>query len=161
MDKISLKLLTQIILFTLLITYVADKLVFYSYNYLSDQVKSGQSIGKLNQFLSIKDSVDFIVFGNSRANHHINPLIFHKNSFNMGVNATGIAYFGSLINTLNKDKNQLIVVHLDTKDFFDKNYDGSDIRALKSKFKRNSNITQTLKKSGHISPLNYNRKFLS
>ena len=165
MDKISLKLLTRIFLFTLLISYSVDKFVFFSLNYISDQVMTGQAIGKLNQFLSVKDSVNFIVFGNSRANNHINPTLFHKNSFNMGVNGTEIAYYSSFIrqpkippqgiNTLDKDTNQLIVVHLDTNDLFDVDYDGSDIRGLKAKFKRNNNITNALKRSGHLSPLHY------
>jgi hypothetical protein len=114
---------------------------------------TGQTIGKLNQFLSIKDKTDFLVFGNSRANHHIDVDLFSENGYNIGVDGVGIAYNSTLINTLREDKKQLIIVHIDTKNFFDLNYDGSDIRGLKTKYHRNDKISQSLKKSKKLSVL--------
>lgn len=154
MNREALKLFTRIILFTIIISYTLDKLVFFSLNTLSDKVMSGQSIGKLNQFLTVKDSMNFIVFGNSRANHHIDPTLFDVKGFNIGVDGTSIAYSSVLISTLQKNKNQNILVHLDTKDFLKKEYDGSDILALKTKYKRNDNISRALLKSGKLSALN-------
>ncbi len=114
---------------------------------------TGQAIGKLNQFLSIKDSADFLVFGNSRANHHIDINIFSDNGFNNGVDGTGIAYNSTLLNTLDKVKKQVVIFHIDTENFFDADYDGSDIRALKAKYNRDENISDALSKSGQLSAL--------
>ncbi|WP_179353745.1 hypothetical protein [Winogradskyella vidalii] len=112
---------------------------------------TGQAIGKLNHFLALKDNTDFLVFGNSRANRHINVDLFSKNSFNMGVDCVDIAYNSTLINTLPETKKQLILVHIDTKNFFDINYDGADIRGLKTKYQRDNKITKALHKSKQLS----------
>ncbi|MAX70193.1 MAG: hypothetical protein CMC76_03695, partial [Flavobacteriaceae bacterium] len=70
MESKTLKKLLTIVLLTITISYALDKLIFFGLNKISDNVMSGQAIGKTNQFLSVKDTTDFIVFGNSRANHH-------------------------------------------------------------------------------------------
>ena len=153
MNSEILKKLLKIIALVLLISYGLDKLVFFSLNKISDKVMTGQAIGKLNQFLSLKDDADFLVFGNSRANRHIDVDLFSDNGYNMGIDGIGIAYNSTLINTLKEDKKQLILVHVDTKNFFDIDYDGSDIRGLKTKYHRDSKITEALNNSGKLSVL--------
>ena len=153
MDSKTLKKLLKVVLLTIAISYALDKLVFFGLNSISDKVMTGQAIGKLNHFLSIKDSKDLLIFGNSRANHHIDVDLLSNNGYNMGVDATGIAYTSTLINTLNKETKQQIIVHIDTKNFFDDSYDGTDIRGLKTKFNRNEDITEALNNSGQISVL--------
>ncbi len=148
-----IKKLLYIIVLIIFISYGLDKIVFFSLNKISDKVLSGQAIGKLNQFLSKKENADFIVFGSSRANHHIDVDKFSTNGFNIGVDGTGIAYSSTLINTLPINKQQLVIVHMDINNFFGEYYDGSDIRALKSKYHRDFEITQALEKSGQISVL--------
>jgi hypothetical protein len=155
MDTKTIKNFLKIVLLVLAISYFIDKLVFFSLNKISDKVMTGQAVGKLNHFLSVKDSVDFIVFGNSRANHHIVVDMFSANGYNMGVDGTGIAYSSTLINTLPKDKKQLILVHIDTNNFFDSIYDGEDIRGLKTKYQRNNIITTALNKSRQLSSLQH------
>lgn len=147
------KKLIKFVLLILLISYGLDKLVFFSLNKISDEVMTGQAIGKLNHFLSIKDNTDFLVFGNSRANRHIDVDLFNNNAYNMGVDGVGIAYNSTLIHTLNEDKMQLVLVHIDTKNFFNNDYDGSDVNALKAKYHRNSDITMVLDSSNQISVL--------
>jgi len=141
----------RIMALIVVISYVLDKIVFYTFNKISDKVMTGQAIGKLNHFLSKKDSVDFIVFGNSRANRHIDVRVLNSNSFNMGMDGVGIAYNSALIGTLRNTHKQVVVVHIDTKNFFDNDYDGSDITSLKTKYKRNASITKVLEESGQLS----------
>ncbi|WP_299122838.1 hypothetical protein [uncultured Winogradskyella sp.] len=153
MNKEITKKFLKIVVLTLLISYGLDKLVFFSLNKISDKVMTGQSIGKLNQFLSVKDTTAFLVFGNSRANRHIDvDMVGHK-GYNMGIDGTGIAYNSALINTLTENKKQFILVHIDTKNFFDTDYEGADIRGLKTKYQRDTNITTALEKSGQLSVL--------
>jgi hypothetical protein len=164
MNSEIIKKLIKIVVLILLISYGLDKLVFLGLNKISDKVMTGQAIGKLNHFLSLKDTTDFLVFGNSRANHHINVNLFNDNSYNMGIDGIGIAYNSTLINTLQIEKKQFILIHIDTKNFFDTEYNGSDIGGLKTKYKRNPKITKALDNSGQLSDLqhfyysmNYNR----
>ncbi|MBF8149581.1 SGNH/GDSL hydrolase family protein [Winogradskyella sp. F6397] len=147
------KKIIQIIVLTLVISYGLDKLVFFSLNKVSDKVMTGQAIGKLNHFLSLKDSTNLLVFGNSRANRHIDVAMLSKNGFNMGIDGIGVAYNSTLINTLNKDLKQIVLVHIDTKNFFDNDYTGSDVNALKTKFHRNPIITKVLDSTSQLSTL--------
>jgi len=165
MDSKTLKKLLKVVVLTVIISYALDKVAFYGLNKLSDKVMTGQAIGKLNQFLSVKDSVDIIVFGNSRANHHIDIDLLGKSGYNIGMDGSGIGNSSTLINSLSKNKEQLVIVHIDTKNFFDQDYKGSDIGGLKTKFKRNTIITKALRESNQISYLqniyhsiNYNGK---
>ncbi|TYA71877.1 hypothetical protein [Seonamhaeicola marinus] len=79
----------------------------------------------------MKDSVNLLVFGSSRANHHINTELIDSLSFNMGVNGTRLGYSSVLISTLKK-KNQTILVHVDPNILFSENYEAKDILSLKN-----------------------------
>jgi hypothetical protein len=167
MGEKNINQIIKLVVLVIIISYSIDKVIFFALNIISDKVMTGQSIGKINQYFAIKDTTDLLVFGNSRANHHIDVNQFNKNSYNIGIDGTGIAYSSTLISCLPRDKNQVVIIHVDTKDLFDPNYEGSDIKSLKIKFNRVDKITDALKASGQISVLqyfyysiNYNRKII-
>lgn len=153
MNPKTLNKLLKIVAITIVISFTIDKVVFFALNKVSDEVMTGQAVGKLNHFLSVKDTSDFLVFGNSRANRHIDVDLLAQNGFNIGIDGTGIAYISTLINTLDKTKEQFVLVHIDTKDFFKKGYNAKDIKALRIKYHRDEQITKALKESGHASIL--------
>lgn len=144
MNANRLKYLIKTLLLFLLISYVIDKIVFFALNRISDQVYSGQSIGKLNHYLKIKDDLDLIVFGSSRSNHSIDPHLISENSFNMGMDGTLVSYSLSLIKLLPKNKSQVVLLHIDPNRFFDINYDGNDIGSLLTKYNRNILIKEDI-----------------
>ncbi|MBO0340526.1 hypothetical protein [Flagellimonas profundi] len=147
MDRKKTIYVFKIIISFLLISFIADKAVYLLFNKISDDVYSGQSIGKLNQYLKTKNDFDFIVFGSSRANHHVNPNKISNNCYNMGVDGTMIAYSHSLI-TLLPQKKQTILLHIDPSNVFSNSYLGEDIKALKSKYNRNSIVTKNIDQLG-------------
>ena len=51
METKTLKQLLKLIALILVLSYTIDKVAFFSLNAISDNVMSGQAIGKLNQFL--------------------------------------------------------------------------------------------------------------
>lgn len=146
MSKANIKYVIKIFVFFLLISFVTDKVIYVILNRISDQVFTGQSIGKLNQYLQIKDNLDFVVFGSSRANHNINPTTITKNSFNMGVDGTLIAFSTALIKLLPQDKKQLVLLHVDPNNALSKEYNGNDIDALLTKYNRNNVIKNEINK---------------
>lgn len=140
MDKQQLKKMIKLILYILVISYVIDKIVFLSISKISDHVYSGQAIGKLNQYLELKDSVDLMVFGSSRANHHINVSMLSSSSFNMGMDGMFIAHNAALIKLLPQEKKQTIILHFDPNDAYNKAYTGDEIKSLMVKYHRNDII---------------------
>lgn len=137
--KKSLKLLIILVL----VFIATDRLCFVALKQLDKNVYSGQSVGKINQFLQLKDSVDLLVFGSSRANHHIDPKLLSPKSYNMGVDATRIGYSATLISTLNR-KHQTILVHIDPHVLFDSAYKGNDVLGLINSTHKDDNIKTSL-----------------
>jgi len=135
----SVKYLFKTILLTLVFSFLLDKVAFFVLNNMSDKVYTGQSIGKLNHYIKIKDSLDFLVFGSSRSNHSIDPSVITPKSFNMGMDGTKIAYASTLVKLLS-DNEQVVLVHIDTENAFNKEYRGKDILDLSKKYHRNEII---------------------
>lgn len=154
MKKSSLIYVIKLLFFIMLAAFVLDKLVFTGLSLLNEQVFTGQSGGKVNQFLKEKDDLDFIVFGSSRANHHINNEIIVKNSFNMGLDGTKIAFSSTLIKTLPKNKKQTILLHISPQLAFKKDYKGEDIASLSKYYHVNDIIKSEMNQLGQNNLLN-------
>ncbi|QDO92622.1 hypothetical protein FNB79_01030 [Formosa sediminum] len=148
MNRENFIYLVKVTFLILVVAFVIDKAVFLALNKISDNVYSGHSIGKLNQYLKVKDTIDYVVFGSSRANHNIDPSLISKNSFNIGMDGAKIAYSSVLIQLLPKDKGQTVLLHIDPNYAFDKDYDGADIAALISKYNRDGDIRREIDKLG-------------
>ncbi len=167
MDKISIKHSIKTLVLFIIISFVADKVVFFTLNKISDEVYSGQSIGKLNHYLKIKDDLDFIVFGSSRANHNIDPNEVSENSFNMGVDGSKLSFSSAMIKVLPSKREQVVLLHIEPENVFSTTYDGGDIKSLLVKYNRNEIIASEIDKLDHNSilqrfywSLSYNGKVL-
>lgn len=144
MDKSAFIYVFKTVVLFLILSFFTDKGVFILLNKISDEVYSGQSIGKLNQYLKLKDDLDFVIYGSSRANHNIDPGVLGEKGFNMGMDGSKLAYGATLIKVLPQNKKQLVLLHLDPENFFSKDYAGEDIKVLKTKYNRNSIITSKI-----------------
>lgn len=146
MDKKSKIYFLKVFLYVLAFSFVLDKLVFFSLNVISDNVKTGLGIGKLNHYLTFADKSDILIFGSSRANHHVDPIAITNNGYNMGMDGSQIAYAAALIKSLPKEKKQTILLHIGASNFVQKDYDGSDLKALHTKYIRNKKIREEIDK---------------
>ncbi len=158
----------KITILILISVFTIDKILYFSIKSIEKEVLTGNGVGKVNHFLKVKDTTQFLVFGSSRANHHIEPLIFGNSSFNMGSGGTNIAYSNALIHTLPKNRKQIILLQFDIDYFFEKNYKGEDIKNLSVKYHQNKiikNKIDDIQMNNHFSNiiwcLNYNGKLLS
>ncbi len=128
------------LLFLLTVVFIlSDRVIFFGLQKLDQQVFAGQSVGKANHFFKIKDSVDLLVFGSSRANRHVVNKVLDSSSFNMGVDGTNLGYCTALISTLERRK-QTILVHIDPDKLYSLKYHGEDILNLINHFKREDKI---------------------
>lgn len=123
--------------------FVTDWIVSKGIETIEKKVYTGQSVGKVNQFMSVKDSVDLIVFGSSRASHHVDVKTLNKNSYNMGVDGTRIGYCATLVSSLKK-KEQVVMVHIDPITLFGNNYEGEDVLGLLHLSSRNKDIKNVI-----------------
>lgn len=126
--------------------FLVDRGVYFGLHTIEEKVTTGQSVGKVNYFNTIKDSVDNLVFGSSRAVHHVNTNYFKSSVFNMGADGTKIGYAAGLISTLKK-KNQTILVHIDHNTLFSKTYKGGDMLSLINETRDNEELKRFLKEN--------------
>lgn len=133
----------KLFLILVLLFFVTDRLVYIGIRSLDEKVFSGQSGGKVNHFLSLKDSVNLLVFGSSRAFHHVDTKALDSLSYNMGADGTRIGYSAALISSLDK-QNQTILVHIDPVSIYNPEYVGKDILGLLNIARRNENVNDFL-----------------
>lgn len=145
----------KLIVIILLLTYGIDKIVYIVLNTISDKVMTGQSIGKLNQFLSQKDTLTLISFGTSRSNHHIDVRQLNASSYNMGMDGSAIAYAATLIQTLPEDKAQIVILNIDPNKVFIDDYEPTDIKGLITKYNRNETIKLSIDEAQQNNSLQY------
>ena len=124
--------------------FVTDRLVCTGIRSIDKKVLTGQSGGKVNQFLSLKDSVNILVFGSSRASHHVDTKVLDTFSYNMGVDGTRVGYSAALISSLSK-KEQIVLVHIDPSAIYNPEYSGDDILGLLNVSGRNKNISNFIR----------------
>ena len=144
MNNITFKLFVKTIISFLIISFAVDKLIYLSISQMDKKVLSGVKVGKVNHYLSIKDTTGLIVYGSSRATRHLNTS--KMNGFNIGMDKKKIAFSATLIKLLPKNHKQTVVLHLDTDNFFNENYDGSDIKSLSNLIYRNEIVNKEFKK---------------
>ena len=134
MTKDQIIYIIKVLAFIIVLSFIVDKVVYYTVTKISNTVYSGQAVGKLNQYLHIKDTTKTIVFGSSRANHHIDIRKLTASSYNIGIDGKFVAYSAILIKLLPKDKHQNILLHLDPNVGFRPTYSREEIKSLMVKF---------------------------
>jgi hypothetical protein len=134
----------RLFIILVLLFFAADRLVYTLIRQIDENVFTGQSGGKVNQFLSLKDSVTTLVFGSSRALHHVDTKQIDSNSYNIGVDGTRIGYSAALISSLHK-KEQNILVHIDPSAIYNIDYNADDMLGLLNVAKRNKEIGDFIK----------------
>ena len=166
MTSLQLKSILKILLSIFILSFVGDKVVFFALNTLNDKVLTGQVVGKLNQYIKVKDSVNLLVLGSSRANHTIDNIQLDSNSFNMGMDGCSIAYITTLIKLLS-NKPQTLLIQIDAPCTYDPTYQGEDIQALNLLYNKNDIVKEEFKKLKLSNPfqdvywsISYNSKLL-
>ncbi|MCB0480482.1 MAG: hypothetical protein KDC83_03575 [Flavobacteriales bacterium] len=155
MSKIQFRKILSLLSITLLSIFILDKLAYLALNSIGNQVMSGESMGKINHYLKIKDSLNVIVLGNSRAYFHVDPSVIDSNSYNVGLMRRSVAYSNALVGVLPAKKKQTVLVQLDLYNAFDPNYSGEDLDVLNVHFYNNSIIQKHIKKLNQANPLQY------
>ena len=119
------KILIQLfILLTVLI--ITDRVLIYFFTkFIYSKTISGESTGSVNYLLQKKKNADFIILGNSRAKHQIDPAllsnVYNGNGFNAGINGVGgIVYNDILLHLLLSKglKPKMIILEADAYPYF-------------------------------------------
>ncbi|MBU2938622.1 hypothetical protein KO494_03620 [Lacinutrix sp. C3R15] len=139
--------------FIIVVSFIIDKIAYFTITKISDTVYSGQAIGKLNHYLAIKDTTKLIVFGSSRANHHIDVKKLNPSSYNMGVDGKFIAYSATLIKLLPKDVKQTVILHVDPNVAYREYYNREETKTLMVKYHTNAVIKEELDRAELTNPL--------
>jgi len=133
-----MKRIIFIILNIFILFIIVDRSCTFVLDKISEHVYAGQGVGKVNHFLKIKNEKELIIFGSSRANHHIDNIKLDSSSFNAGIDGKKIGFIAGLISCLSNKTN--IIVHIDPEEMSNPNYVGEDCKSLNSLYKRNADV---------------------
>ncbi|HPI53456.1 MAG TPA: hypothetical protein PLU10_02120 [Chitinophagaceae bacterium] len=126
-------ILKNIVILIFVIVVIDISFGFFFKRFLFDKTISGESGGSLNFLLNKKQDVDYLVFGTSRAKHHIDPSLLTNlkgNGYNAGINGVGGIIYNTVLLDLCIQRNvkpNEILLQLDVINFCEtpKNYNSS------------------------------------
>ncbi len=143
------KLLTFILLCMIGVVAV-DRSLGLLFDYLHSKIRTGQTGGKINHYINMRDTPSLVIMGNSRSLYQIIPDSLSQNSFNLSHAGMGPAFQLGLLNILSQQGKlpAAIVLHIEPEDFFGPHYN-RDIQNLKHYYGKDSIVTDLINK---ISP---------
>ncbi len=120
---------------------VFDNLTATVFDQLYKNVRTGQTGGKINQYLSLASTPDVLIMGNSRALYQIIPDSISPTAFNISHAGMGPGFQTGLLSIL-AQKNRLpkkILLHIEPSDFTTEQ-SNTDIQNLKFYYHENSYV---------------------
>ncbi|MDO5509771.1 MAG: hypothetical protein Q4F57_03655 [Weeksellaceae bacterium] len=148
--------------------FLLDRLVYAVLSRLSDNVYSGQSVGKLNYFMNNNENFDIVFLGNSRVSRHIIAKDIGAKTLNAGVDGTYIFYSTILFDLLPHDLPQTIFFHVDPSLAIDSTYAGADVMFLQAFYHKIDEVASRIDESGmrnsfnpYLKSIDYNGSFLA
>jgi hypothetical protein len=106
---------------------------------------TGQTGGKINQYLNASEKFDFLIFGNSRALYQVIPDSIDGRGFNISHAGMGPTFQTGLVSILEQEKMipQLIVLHLEPYEFNEPEPDAT-VQNLRYYHGKNDHVTKSL-----------------
>lgn len=108
-------------------------------------VYTGVGYGKINFFISKAKDFDVLVFGSSRANHHVDIQRISERAFNVGMDGRDIYFNSALFQML--DDSATVLFHVDVKDAYS---DGASLRKLVPFYNKSEVVDSVLLSHGQI-----------
>ena len=130
---------------SLLILFAFDRGFGYIFDSLYRQTKTGQTGGKINYYLSLSKTPEWVVMGNSRAFYQIIPDSFAMPTYNLCHAGMHQVFQTGLITQMEKEGKmpKLILLHLEPEEFIGEQFN-RDIQNLKFYHGKNEWITGEL-----------------
>jgi hypothetical protein len=103
----------------LVLLVLLDRLTGAVLSRMYEQVKTGQTGGKINQYLSLPQTPTLVIMGNSRSLYQVIPDSFSTTAFNLSHAGMGPAFQTGLLSVL-ADRQRLpdtILLHIEPSDF--------------------------------------------
>ncbi|MFY8035865.1 MAG: hypothetical protein ACOVMQ_01800 [Cyclobacteriaceae bacterium] len=125
--------------------FICDRSLSYLFDYFYQHTKTGQSGGKINYYLSLEKTPEWVVMGNSRALYQIIPDSFPATTYNLcHAGMHQIFQTGLLTQMANEGKMpKLILLHIEPEEFIGEQFN-RDIQNLKYYHSKNEWITNEL-----------------
>jgi hypothetical protein len=102
--------------------FVVDRIIGLFGDYLYKQIKTGQSGGRINYYLSLSPSPDLLIMGNSRCFRHVNPADFPLSAYNISHAGMDQSFHTTLLSILITEKKipKYILLHVEPFDYMKK-----------------------------------------
>ena len=140
MRKFSIIFLVSVILLI-----VCDRSLGFLFDYFYKHTKTGQTGGKINYYLSLPKTPEWVVMGNSRALYQIIPDSFARPTYNLCHAGMHQIFQTGLLTEMEKQGKMppLILLHIEPDEFLGEQFN-RDIQNLKYYHSKNEWITREL-----------------
>ena len=140
MRKFSIIFLVSIVLLI-----VCDRSLGYLFDYFYKHTKTGQTGGKINYYLSLPQTPEWVIMGNSRALYQIIPDSFARPTYNLCHAGMHQIFQTGLLTQMEKEGKMppLILLHIEPDEFMGEQFN-RDIQNLKYYHSKNEWITREL-----------------
>jgi hypothetical protein len=140
MRKFSIIFLVSIVLLI-----VCDRSLGYLFDYFYKHTKTGQTGGKINYYLSLPQTPEWVIMGNSRALYQIIPDSFARPTYNLCHAGMHQIFQTGLLTQMEKEGKMppLILLHIEPNEFMGEQFN-RDIQNLKYYHSKNEWITREL-----------------
>jgi hypothetical protein len=135
---------------------LVDKGAVLILDHFYSKMKTGQTGGKINYYLSLKDSIDLLVMGNSRALYQIIPDSFNMPAFNLSHAGMSQSFQTGLLSVLEENKKlpEIIALHIEPQEFTGVTHN-LDIQNLKYYYGKDSIVTAYISQLSHFEKLKF------
>ena len=134
--------------------FLIDRGLAFFFDHLYVKIRTGQTGGKINSYLSQPSAVQLVILGNSRALYQVIPDSFKIPAYNLSHAGMSQIFQTGLVSVLHDNVRmpRIILIHLEPEEFNGEQYN-NDIQNLKFYYSRNELITS------YLQSLSYFEKF--
>jgi hypothetical protein len=130
---------------SIVLLIVCDRSLGYLFDYFYKHTKTGQTGGKINYYLSLPQTPEWVIMGNSRALYQIIPDSFARPTYNLCHAGMHQIFQTGLLTQMEKEGKMppLILLHIEPDEFMGEQFN-RDIQNLKYYHSKNEWITREL-----------------
>ena len=138
------KKFTLFILTTILVIFVLDRGLALLFDSMYPKVKTGQTGGKINYYLSLTPTPELLIMGNSRAFYQVIPDSFDMKAYNLSHAGLSQIFQTGLLSILEQNNKlpKIILLHISIDEFFGNNKTIYDVQNLKYYYNKNELVTK-------------------
>lgn len=147
------------IIILIFVILIGDRILSFAIEKIYEGTYTGQTGGKINDFLRNQQNTSILAVGNSRCAHHIIPNQLNKTAYNLSHNGMNLVFHTGLVDQLinNESKHfDTLLLHIELNEAFESDsHNPNDIQHLKYFYNQNDWIKKKINDLSRFESIKY------